>query len=497
MKKILAAFLIALPALAELKARNSIIQGAPVSVLDKGAFCNGIGDDSAGFAVAIAALPATGGGTVDARGCAAMKLGSTLTINRSGTKILLPAGTVVLGTSQISIPLGVHSVTIEGSSSFGSGSAGTTMATNITYSGNSAAIVVGSNLGVTTGFQMKNLSVATNAGGAAAIGLQLNTVIDYTLSDVRITSNQTQWNIDLEGFLTYTGGSMYHVWLDGNNGEAIHFGKAANANYIHGAHIAMGVGVGTCFNFDGGGASSGGNRIFGGDCENALTVMRFDFTSDNEVFGLRAESCTNVAVATANSAQNWAFTSGTNAMTVTDAGANNVFTDNYWTQLGRTLWKMKNVNDVASTIILQAGATVAQLIEIQFANFGENWRVQHLSDNSFRVTRNSTSVSRLRLDAGANGNSHIASEGTGAVVINGIASSGTGGLIVQNGSAVTKIQIFGTDGRVGFVGVLQAALGTPANGSIQYCSDCTVANPCAGGGTGALAKRLNGVWVCN
>jgi hypothetical protein len=45
--------------------------------------------------------------------------------------------------------------------------------------------------------------------------------------------------------------------------------------------------------------------------------------------------------------------------------------------------------------------------------------------------------------------------------------------------------------------ITQANLGTPANGTIAYCSDCTIANPCAGGGTGALAKRLNGVWVCN
>lgn len=42
-----------------------------------------------------------------------------------------------------------------------------------------------------------------------------------------------------------------------------------------------------------------------------------------------------------------------------------------------------------------------------------------------------------------------------------------------------------------------ANLGTPANGRLAYCSDCTIASPCAGGGTGALAKRLNGVWVCN
>jgi len=42
-----------------------------------------------------------------------------------------------------------------------------------------------------------------------------------------------------------------------------------------------------------------------------------------------------------------------------------------------------------------------------------------------------------------------------------------------------------------------ATLGTPANGFIVYCTDCTIANPCAGGGTGAVAKRINGAWVCN
>lgn len=44
-----------------------------------------------------------------------------------------------------------------------------------------------------------------------------------------------------------------------------------------------------------------------------------------------------------------------------------------------------------------------------------------------------------------------------------------------------------------------AALGTPAVGTIYYCSDCTIANPCAGAGTGAFAKRLGStpIWVCN
>ncbi len=53
------------------------------------------------------------------------------------------------------------------------------------------------------------------------------------------------------------------------------------------------------------------------------------------------------------------------------------------------------------------------------------------------------------------------------------------------------------DGQMGLGALTFANLTTPANGSISYCSDCTIANPCAGGGTGAIAKRLNGVWVCN
>ena len=45
--------------------------------------------------------------------------------------------------------------------------------------------------------------------------------------------------------------------------------------------------------------------------------------------------------------------------------------------------------------------------------------------------------------------------------------------------------------------IVQGSLPSAINGTLMFCSDCTIANPCAGGGSGALAKRLNGVWVCN
>lgn len=43
---------------------------------------------------------------------------------------------------------------------------------------------------------------------------------------------------------------------------------------------------------------------------------------------------------------------------------------------------------------------------------------------------------------------------------------------------------------------LFANLATPANGSVRYCSDCQATSPCASGGTGAFANRVNGVWNC-
>jgi hypothetical protein len=52
-------------------------------------------------------------------------------------------------------------------------------------------------------------------------------------------------------------------------------------------------------------------------------------------------------------------------------------------------------------------------------------------------------------------------------------------------------------------------LSNQPDGTLTYCADCAVATPsscssanpsacvCAGGGTGAFAKRVNGAWFCN
>jgi hypothetical protein len=69
--------------------------------------------------------------------------------------------------------------------------------------------------------------------------------------------------------------------------------------------------------------------------------------------------------------------------------------------------------------------------------------------------------------------------------------------IVDNATGATELIGADIDGGIIQGGVAFAALGTPASGKLIYCNNCTIASPCASGGTGAFAKRLNSIWACN
>lgn len=104
----------------------------------------------------------------------------------------------------------------------------------------------------------------------------------------------------------------------------------------------------------------------------------------------------------------------------------------------------------------------------------------------------------------------IVDDGSGNAKINFIGAAGSNQTTFQSATTGTfsafhnGVGVFTMDGS-GVLGVttrltlntlLQANLGTPANGTIVYCSDCTTSVTCAGGGQGALATRLNGAWSC-
>jgi len=70
--------------------------------------------------------------------------------------------------------------------------------------------------------------------------------------------------------------------------------------------------------------------------------------------------------------------------------------------------------------------------------------------------------------------------------------------LVGKNAAGTDVFKVMTNGVVEYVSFAFASLPTGiSNGSMVYCSNCTIASPCASGGSGAFAKRINGAWVCD
>lgn len=104
------------------------------------------------------------------------------------------------------------------------------------------------------------------------------------------------------------------------------------------------------------------------------------------------------------------------------------------------------------------------------------------------------------------GNMDWASGGTNFILQSGGAIGFSSTTNPYSGSFDTKI-MRAAAGQFTYTATTFATLGTPANGTATYCSDCTVttaascpATPasciCAGAGTGAFAYRLNGTWDC-
>ncbi len=91
------------------------------------------------------------------------------------------------------------------------------------------------------------------------------------------------------------------------------------------------------------------------------------------------------------------------------------------------------------------------------------------------------------------------------------ATTGATEMVIKAGAADTnEAHIFSIENNAGKVnyevdvrggirqsGVTFSNLPAVDNGYLIYCVDCRIVNPCAAGGTGAFAKRLNGTWVCN
>lgn len=122
------------------------------------------------------------------------------------------------------------------------------------------------------------------------------------------------------------------------------------------------------------------------------------------------------------------------------------------------------------------------------------------NEQAFYVYNTFTDASnyeRLKVGWDAFNGIQIAAEAAGTGNANKEIKIVTGGNNLAFAPGSTTKWTMDNNGFLVSAGVAFASLGTPANGTMVYCSDCTFANPCAGAGTGALAKRLNGAWRCD
>lgn len=79
------------------------------------------------------------------------------------------------------------------------------------------------------------------------------------------------------------------------------------------------------------------------------------------------------------------------------------------------------------------------------------------------------------------------------------AAGSQGRFLVYDNTPTIKVQLdANASGGLGFLSpYVWANLPAVGNGSFLICSDCTVAtNPCTNGGTGTIALRIGGAWVC-
>ena len=81
----------------------------------------------------------------------------------------------------------------------------------------------------------------------------------------------------------------------------------------------------------------------------------------------------------------------------------------------------------------------------------------------------------------------------GSSLVNG--TSTTGGFITSGGAGI-GLQL-NSGAYINSAGSVFASLPSASVGSVIWCTDCSVATPCAGGGSGAFAFRVNGpAWKC-
>lgn len=322
--------------------------------------------------------------------------------------------------------------------------------------------------------------IVMDFGGNFNMKLQAIQHSEFSMAVVNTGTSAAALAIDGDGVsgFSFAQNHFEHLILEGGNaglqlGNSLVGGRIPSENTFDWIHILVDTqpaGVYTAVNFVGNCDSNNFNKIevwgttaitsYKGLVFNSASAVA-DSGADNIYVGWYDEVFAGFPGGTTSIVINPSFgnfirtgvMTGATKLSVTAWASVSTFT---WDRLGESTGAFANQNQFLAAQIISSGGTPSYL----WQKLGvTKWNVIDSSSDILQFL-NASAANAMQLDQ-------------------------SGGVTLASGGSLTP-------GSTVF-----ASLGTPANGRMLYCPDCTIANPCAGAGTGAIAKRLNGVWVCN
>ena len=414
-----------------------------------------------------AAIPSTGGACVVPPNYTET-LAASLTMNKADCGfIFMGRADITMGSNQVIVSPGTHGAFLYGQVPFGGGDI--TTGTRFFYAGSGNAFSVGSSGADTRMLSLKNITVNLVSGASgSAVGLYATRLIYFDIqnfSSVNQSSSTATKGLVLDGTGNFSGtGRIANPYIVGHLTGILGTGSGAaamNTVTISGGTIQSSVASAIGLDIEAGDA----NVVTGLDLESNSIGVKLGSAAFNNNILFRSEANTTDVTALASSAFNVVRVQTEGAGTAivkSDSGTNN--------HISRAVdgdFATLAVNDTITSTVANGDAVLSAVAASTNAKFEQ---------------------------LGNTGNPGF---------YYGVESS-VGGTVFT-GSQANEPVLYSTGGPnsiftnkpLRWVGVAFASLGTPVNGVFTYCPDCTIANPCAGGGTGAFAKRLNGVWVCN
>jgi hypothetical protein len=293
-------------------ATTKILQGIPHC---KDFATPGVTSFDAMMTACIAALPATGSGTVNAMDVADttnLTMTATWTMSRSNTTILFGCYTVTQSTFSMNVPSPTNNIAFIGCGPIGADPSSTQRGTYFIYTGTGSAHTLGDTLGTSYNHEWKNISVDLVNAGSAAIGVDSSRVYHTILQSVRVvgkTGVSTQILIRNNGTASAPGsqnfmlinpylsnGFIGYQCIGGNSPPTCNMNQ-----WIGGEYSGPGSGIAGSIGAD---IENGNNNgFFGPTISNVETAVKVASTSGLAAYGnYHAESVVNCASfsATAN-----------------------------------------------------------------------------------------------------------------------------------------------------------------------------------------------------